>query len=123
MTSRLTVRENKERNRVEVFITEDSGRKNHIGDYTVGNNTLTCFKERSKHYFNKYKGWGIDREIVKYYSKLGADIVVVDTENGIRYETTAIKMLLHGTENQFRGHLPQIFLSEFDFDVRVEVKP
>ena len=107
----------------KIYVEELSGRKNHIGDYESDNKTFTANRNRSSHFMRKYKGWGLDKSVLVKLAGKDAYVVIIDRESETRYETTAKYFLKNGTENTFKGHLPQVFLNEFSFDVKTEVKP
>lgn len=92
-----------------LYIVDGFGRQRFIG-YVFGQ-TLHMEREKSKHFFRKYKAWAIDKEA--YESR--PDILVfvlTDKENHIKYLATRRDFDMFSQKMEWDGHLPQLALPQ-----------
>lgn len=93
--------------KIEIIrITDGFGKVKVIGRRVE--DTFYTTRKRSKHFFNKYKGWAIDVDVINREDI--ENYVLLDTENNIEYYASRQDFLEHGKEMQWPGHGEQVTL-------------
>lgn len=90
----------------DIYITDGFGNRKKLG--TRNGNTFFSYRKRSKHFFRKYNGWGIDIDIIHHEAI--ERFVIFDSENNMRYEATKEHFLQFGKQWNTPGHGEQLIL-------------
>lgn len=89
------------------------GERRLIGYFNESKGLFYTEREKSKHFYNKYKGWSIDYSKIKYMIRNGLKgIILKDIEEGKIYKVTAKDFWSRGKNLSHHACGRQICLSE-----------